>query len=228
MKKTVCDVCSKKFGGYHEAIIQIRSDRTFTEDEIQNMTLSVENTVENLQAKGNRSLFIADIGMEHGGLDFFISDKQAALVITKKLQEMYGGSIKQSSKNIGMRDSKQIHRMTYLLRIPVYKKDDFIKYETNFYQIKSVQANNVKLINLSNWEEKIIDIKNLQRAKILGGNELIIEQIMVSQNDEEIQVMDSKTYKISIIKKPKKEKIQSKNVKIIKANNQLFIQKIKK
>ena len=35
MKKDVCDVCSKRFGGYHEAIVQVRTDkRNLTEEEL--------------------------------------------------------------------------------------------------------------------------------------------------------------------------------------------------
>ena len=76
LKKNVCDVCSKKFGGYHEAIIQVRAGkRKLVSNEIDEMINKIQNLVENLHEKGNRSLFITDIGEEHGNLDFFISDK---------------------------------------------------------------------------------------------------------------------------------------------------------
>ena len=89
---------------------------------------AVEGLVESMQDKGNRALFITDSKEEHGGLDFYLSDKGSALTITKKVQGKYGGSIKQSSKNIGMKDSRQVYRMTYLLRLPSFRKGDFISY----------------------------------------------------------------------------------------------------
>lgn len=223
-KKTSCEVCSRRFGGYHEAIIQVRvEERKLTKKEEKNIILLVENQVEYLQSKGNRGLFITDIGEEHGGLDFYISDKGAAFVITKKIQEEYSGQIKQSSKNIGIKDSRQVHRMTYLIRLPPYKKDDFIEYDNNIYQILNMQANKVKMINLSNWEVSIFNIKNLQKAKILGGVEFIKDYILVSQNIEEVQIMHPKTYKITIVKKSKPISFNSKKIKTITFKENIYL-----
>ena len=223
-KKTVCDVCSKKFGGYHEAIIQIRADkRDISKKEQENIQKDVENFVEHLRSKGNRGLFITDIGVDHGRLDFYISDKGAGLIIAKKIQERYGGKIKQSSKNIGMKDSRQIYRMTYLIRLPFYKKDEFIELDNEYYYIESTHANKIKLINLSNWEEKTVESNKIKKERFLGGKELIKEMILVSQTEEEIQIMDQKNYETKIIKKPKTVSIDSEKVKIVKIKDQLFL-----
>jgi nonsense-mediated mRNA decay protein 3 len=224
LKKTVCDVCSKRFGGYHEAVLQIRADnRKLDKEELNNIILSVEGLVENLQAKGNRGLFITDMGEEHGGFDFFISDKGAALTIAKKIQDQYGGEIKQSSKNVGMKDSKQIYKMTYLLRIPSYKKGDYIKINNSHYQIITIQKNSIKIQNLSNWEDKIVDLNQIKNFNIVGGNELVKEMILVSQTNNEVQLMDPKNYQIFTIKKPKKTNIKTDMVKVVILNNKIFL-----
>lgn len=224
LRRTVCDVCSKRFGGYHEAIIQIRGDkRNLSKKEMDNVMLSVGDIVETMQAKGNRGLFITDFGEEHGGLDFFISDKGSALIITKKLQEQYSGIIKQSSKNMGMKDSRQIHRMTYLLRLPSFGKGDFIFYKDSYYYISSISGNKIHIIGLSNWNEQTLDAKEIQKAKILGGEEIITEMILVSQTKEEVQVMNQNTYEIKIIRKIKPVSFNSEKIKIIKIDDQLFL-----
>ena len=71
-------------------------------------------------------MFITDFAEERGGIDFYLSEKGSAYTIAKKLQERFGGEIKQSSKNVGMKDSRQIFRMTCLIRLPAYRKGDFI------------------------------------------------------------------------------------------------------
>ena len=219
-KKTVCDVCSKRFGGYHEAIVQIRTDeKKLSKDEIGEIIELVENTVEELQDRGNRGLFITDMGEEGGGLDFFISEKGPALAIAKKIQEKCGGEIKQSSKNIGMKDSKQIYRMTYSIRIPPFKKGTFLIYENLVYYVLSVHGNKMKMINLKNWEELSFDFKDIKKAKIIGGEELIKKMILVSQNDSEVQVMNPETYKIQIIKKPKEITFTSEKIKVLITEN---------
>jgi nonsense-mediated mRNA decay protein 3 len=227
LKKTVCDICSKRFGGYHEAIIQIRSEsRDLTKKELGDISTAVASLVEDLRTKGNRALFITDIGEEHGGLDFYISERSAGLVIAKTIKDRYGGEIKQSSKNIGMKDGKQLFRMTYLVRLPRFIKGDFLKFDNSFFYVISVHGNKVKMINLANWKETIDGVKTIQKAKIVGGKEQIKKMILVSQTKEEIQVMDPKSYVISIIKKPKAISFDSDNVLIIKINEQYFIHPI--
>ena len=224
LKKTVCDVCSKRFGGYHEAIIQVRADkRDLTEEEMDNISLIVETHVQNMQAKGNRTVFVTDLTEEHGGIDFYLSDKTAAQSIVKKIQQDYGGNITQSSKNIGMKDGKQLYRVTNLLRIPSVKKDDFIKLDHQYYQVKGLKAKTVKLIKLSDWEEITTDLKNLKNANILGGEEILNEMIVVSQTKKEIQLMDERTYKIKIVKKPKEFEYGKEKIKVLKKDDFLFL-----
>jgi len=224
LKKTVCDVCSKRFGGYHEVIVQIRADnRKLTKNELNDIRKSVEFLVEDLQAKGNRALFITDIDDTHGALDFYISERSAGLVIAKKIQEQYGGEIKQSSKNIGMKDSKQIYRMTYLIRIPSYKRGVFLKYNNSFFYIVSIHGNKVKIIDLSKWEETTVDVKSIQKASTIGGEEFIKEMILISQKEDEVQIMDQKNYEINVIRKPKPVTYDSKTVKIVKLEDKLFL-----
>ena len=224
LKRTVCDVCSKQFGGYHESIVQIRADkRKLSKEELDNIENIIFTLIENLQAKGNRALFITDAGMEHGGLDFYLSDKNTGLIVAKKIQEQYGGEIKQSAKNIGMKDSRQIYRVTYLIRIPSFKKHDFIKFNKLHYYIESIHGNKIKIINLKNWEETNTDNKILQKSSILGGKEQIKEMILISQTKNEVQLMDEKSYKTITLKKPKHIEFEAEKVKVIQINDQLFL-----
>jgi nonsense-mediated mRNA decay protein 3 len=224
LKNTICDVCSKRFGGYHEAIVQIRTEnKKLTSEEIENIITNVKNLIENLQAKGNRGLFITDIALENSGLNFYISEKGAALTIVKYLQEKSGGQFKQSSKNVGMKDSRQIYRMTYLLRLPAYKKGSLISLDNIFYYISSIHGNKVVIIELSKWKETTVDPKNLQNAKIIGGNKLIKEMIIVSQSSTEIQVMDPEKYDIKIVKKPKPVLFKSEKIKIVNIEDNMYI-----
>jgi len=224
IKKNVCDVCSKQFGGYHEAILQIRADtRNLTKKELRDIGNDVESLVDDIRLKGNRALFITDIAREHNGLDFYLSEKGAGLVIAKKIQELYGGEIKQSSKNIGMKDSKQVYRMTYLIRLPSYKKDDLIRFEDSFFKIISVHGKKVQMLNLSNWEASSFDIKKLKKAVRIGGKDILKNAIIVSQTAEDLQIMDEKTFEIRIIKKPIERTFKKKTVDIVELEDNYFI-----
>ena len=224
LKKTVCDVCSKQYGGYYEAIIQIRAeDRKLTEKELKNIESMVFNTIEDTHAKGNRGLFVTDYGLEHGGIDFFISDKNVGLNLAKKIYAQYGGIIKQSSKDKGMKDSRQIKIMTYLVRIPSFRKNDFVKIGKTFFYVVSIKGHTIKMINLANWDEIIEDLKNIQKANVIGGNELIKEMILVSQTKEEVQIMNEKNYQIINVKKPKSINFKDKEIKTVKLEGTVFL-----
>jgi len=223
IKKIVCDVCSKQFGGYYEAILQIRANKKLFKNELEEIRLFVEKYVVSLREKGNRGLFITDVGKYPGGIDFFLSEKGPAYTIAKKIHEKFGGEIKQSSSNIGMKDSRQVYRMTYLVRLPPYKNGNFIFYKDSFYYISQIKGSKIHVIEVSKWSENIFEEKQFQKIEIIGGRELIKEMILVSQSPEEIQVMDIKNYKTFDIKKPKKIDFKSNMVKVVNLGDRYLL-----
>lgn len=119
IRRNTCDVCSREAGGYYEAIIQIRTEqRTFSKEELKTLRSAVETMVGQLQKSGKRGLFITDDDENRQGLDFFLSEKATAFSIAKKIQEQFGGEFKQSASTAGMKDSKEVYRMTYLVQDP--------------------------------------------------------------------------------------------------------------
>ena len=224
LKRTVCDVCSKRFGGYHEAILQLRaSQRKLSNQEKEDLKTFIEEMVYSMQEKGNRKLFIADVGEEHGGLDFYLSDKQAAHAIIKKAQEHFGGELKTSSKNIGMKDGRKIYRMTYLLRLFPFKKGDIIDLNGIIYMILSFSKNQVHALELSRWEEHSFNSKDIVNAQIIERRNAIKEMIIISQKRDEIQLMDPDTYRIQIIRKPKSMDISKETINVLVTNDELYL-----
>jgi nonsense-mediated mRNA decay protein 3 len=224
IKKTVCDVCSRRYGGYHEAVLQIRANkRKLSKKEIQNIHYAVENLILGLHDKGNRALFLTDVGIEHGGIDFYLSDKGSAYTIIKKIQDKYGGIIKKSSKNIGMKDSKQIYRMTYLLRLPSFRKGDFIFYNETYFYISAIYGDYAHVFDLSGWMENTIDVNELEKGNVIGGKELIKDMIFINQSDDDLQIMDPDSYKTIIIRKPKIDNFDFNKVKFVKFGNDIFL-----
>ncbi len=224
IRHNTCEICSREAGGYYEAILQIRTEqRKFTKTEIKTLRSAVETMVEQLQASGKRGLFITDIATKPEGLDFFLSEKATAFSIAKKIQEQFGGDFKQSAASAGMKDSRQVYRMTYLVRIPWYRKGDFFSFNNSFFSIISLHENKARSLELSTWTEKVVDKKDVQPSRIYGGKELIKEMIVVSQSKNEIQLMDPKTYKTVEIRKPKTISFDTQMVKTVKLEDTLFL-----
>lgn len=224
-KGVVCDICSKQFGGYFEATFQVRADkRKLKKEEIGIISSDVENLVKSFRNKGNRGLFITDFGEEHGGIDFYLSEKGCAYTIAKKIQDKFGGEIVESSKNFGMKDGRQLYRMTYLLRLPVYKKGDFILFDGSYFYVSSISGNKVHIIELSSWMDKVVfDGKDLRNVLVLGREDLVKEMILVSQSKDEVQVMDPVSYKTFELRKPRMVSFKSKMVKTVKFEDVVFL-----
>lgn len=224
IKHTTCDICSREAGGYYEAIIQIRADiRSFTDTELRTLRSAVETMVGQHQESGKRGLFITDYDEKREGLDFFLSEKTTAFSIAKKIQEQFGGDFKQSASSAGMKDSRQVYRMTYLVRIPAYRSGDFFAFDTMFFRIISLRENKVRAVDLTTWEEKVLDGKEISPSKIYGGKELIREMILVSQTKHDLQLMDPKTYATVEIRKPKTMSVVNQTVNTVKLKDCLFL-----
>ena len=224
IRHATCETCSREAGGYYEATVQIRAEhRTFTHKELKTLRFAVETMVEQFQVSGKRGLFIADIAEKREGLDFFLSEKGTALSIAKKIQEQFGGDFKQSASSAGMKDSRQVYRMTYLVRIPAYRKGDFFLFDNSFFSIVSLHSNKVRALELSTWCEKVIEGKDIQPSRIYGGKELIKEMIVVSQSKTEIQLMNPKTYTTMEIRKPKAFSVDTAMVKTVALDGYLFL-----
>lgn len=224
VKHNTCDICSREAGGYYEAILQIRTQqRVFSDQELAVLRSAVESMVGQYQESGKRGLFITDIDEKREGLDFYLSEKTTAFSIAKKIQEQYGGDFKQSAASAGMKDSRQLYRMTYLVRIPAYRKGDFFIFDKSFFMIISLHENKVRAIELISLVEKVVDGKEISPAKIYGGQELIKEMIVVSQTKTDIQLMDPKTYQTIELRKPKQGITFSEMVKTVKLDGSLFL-----
>lgn len=224
IRRNTCDVCSREAGGYYEAIVQIRAEqRTLSKTELKALRSAVETMVGQYQESGKRGLFITDIDEKREGLDFFLSEKGTALSIAKKMQEQFGGTFKQSASTAGMKDSKQVYRMTYLVRIPAYRTGDFFMVNTQYYVIVSLHANKVRAVNLSSWEDKVIDGKEITPARIFGGRELVKDMIVVSQSKQEIQLMDPKSYETVEVRKPPSFTTDAQTVPTVKLDGRVFL-----
>lgn len=225
LKPNVCDVCSKQFGGYHEAIVQIRPwQRKLTEKKKVDIQFFTENLIRSLKDQGNRQVFLTDMGREHGGLDFFISDKQAAYTIIKRVQERFGGDIHVSSKNVGMKDGKQVYRYTYLLRLLPFERDDVFKLHDEYFIVLNVHGTQLHIMKLQDHSDSFVKSSDVSQGIFIDTAEkLSFTPILVNKTKTELQLMHPKSYSIFIIKKPSEHIMFSDDITILQINEHYFI-----
>ena len=223
VKSNSCDICSKRFGDYHEAIIQIRSNhRNLKKSEIEKSREIVYDSVSNLHEK-DREAFITKESIVKSGLDFYISTNHIANVLVNFIIKEFSGTITKSSKLVGRKDGRDIYRMTYLIRIPNYVIGDFILIKNKIYRIERIHRKNVTLKNLKG-EKSTLKHGDIENAKILGNNDLLIDAIVISQTEKEVQILDPDNYKtVDILKAKKIDFKEGETIKIIKIEDNIFI-----
>ncbi len=222
VEKTVCPRCSRKAGKYYEAIIQIRTDeRGFDEGEMESIERYLTESVNRLGKEG-RDVFIADRKETRGGVDFYISDKRVARSLVHQMREKFGGEIKSSAKLFGMKDGVKRYRMTYLLRLHKYRKDDIVVKDEKIFYIKWFSSSGVKAVDLKNWKEYSFRHKEIVDFDVLRKEDFVREAVVVSKRGREVQILDPDTYKTVDTVIPMEIELD-KTVKIVKYRDEIFL-----
>ncbi len=219
VKGATCPACSRLHGHYFEAIIQIRAaGREMTDAEKKMARDIVINRVSQAE-KGNRNVFLTDEKEMHGGLDFYISHSATARGTAKELSDSFAGKITESKTLTGRKEGEDFYRFTFLVRLPEYGKGDFVRYGGGYYMVESSSGKGWKLKSLEGKPDVRVRGKDLKRMKLAAGKDDVEHAIVLSSTENEVQVMDPKTYETkNLIMKGKK----GKSAKIIRIENEIY------
>jgi len=193
----MCNNCKKKSSQAYAAIIQLRNNRNKNYDKIENHIIIVIN-----KDKSNNIVKTED---HKNGMDFYTTNIDAAMNIAKSITEKYGAEIKTSKKLYGVdkQTSKQVHRVTILIKLFDFSVDDIILYNDNLYKITKIIKNNLSIKNINTNKSKKISIK--EDFKLINKDDLIELDIIaikpyfkvLNQEYQEIELKSSKQHKIN-------------------------------
>lgn len=223
IKNNSCDVCSKKFGDYHEAIIQLRAkDRNLDKIEIERAREIVNYNISNIQLK-DREAFVTKEKETKKGIDFYISTSNTANILSNIFHNEFGGTHSKSPKLMGRKDGREIYRVTYLVRMPNYRLGDFIVFDKQIYRIYRTKQKNVIIKDLKGIKSHLKS-KDNDNIKILGNEDILIDAMVISQSEKEVQILDPDNYKtIDVLKPIEMEFKIGETVKLLKYNDDVFI-----
>ncbi|MCX6777689.1 MAG: NMD3-related protein [Candidatus Micrarchaeota archaeon] len=103
LRDTTCTECSRKAGGYYEAIIQIRGE---DEEKIKRMEQKISRLV-------SRSSFISKTNWIKEGVDLYAGSKRVAEHVISNLGFKYS----KSDKLAGVKDGRRIYRRSLCVRV---------------------------------------------------------------------------------------------------------------
>jgi nonsense-mediated mRNA decay protein 3 len=218
-----CGRCSRLSGSYFEAIIQVRStNRPVTDSELVRAEEIVDEVLSHSQSVESNA-FLSKCELIHGGEDFYIGSSNVARQIAKRLVKEFSGKLGESSSLAGRKDGREIHRVTYTIRIPEFKPGDFIKLDGKIFKVIRLTQKRIMCLYLKTGESRGFSHDEVEHGKSLGGNELIHDAVLVLESQNEVQILDPDNYRTVDLVKPKNLKVSGETVKIFKADEDIYL-----
>lgn len=106
-----CESCSRLSGGYYEAVIQVRGPKNM-QDEILKLIKDKVNQYKD----ADMFSFITQVQVSREGTDVYLGSAKIAQKVEQETKRIYNVTTKITHSIQGVKDGKEIKRMTVLLR----------------------------------------------------------------------------------------------------------------
>lgn len=202
VSRETCDTCSRIAGGYYEAVVQVRAEGRFPDEEEQMQLVElIEEVIERQYRKGYRLAFITKVDELPEGTDVYIGSNSSARQTCKLAAERFGCSYSESPTLVGKKDGKDIYRITYSLRLPRFVPGDIINTGGDAVLIRHSGKRTSGLL-LGSGLEFSENTNRLKDAVKIADMEDAVDTVLISVEDDIVQVMHPTTFRPVTLKKP--------------------------
>jgi nonsense-mediated mRNA decay protein 3 len=221
MRRSVCDRCSRMFGGYYAAIIQLRaSERDVTPIELSRAHKVVGDELDRQRASGNRESFLTKSGAVPGGFDYYLGDIEGCRTVSRVLAEKLGAVVEEHAKLSGRQEGEDVFRVTFKVRIRLFAAGDFALYGEEPVQYQTGTRGRAMVVRLGDRRTDKIDEENLKR---LGGPEILQEAVLVSQDAGHLQVLDPVSFRTVDVPRPPGFEAKGDSVWVLRHEERIYL-----
>lgn len=200
MRRSVCDRCSRMFGGFYAAVIQLRAtQRDVTDAEVKRAHRIVGDELDRQRAAGNREAFLTKSGPVPGGFDYYLGDIEGTRAVARLLAERLGATVEEHAKLSGRKEGEDIYRVTFLVRVRLFAPGDFGLVGEEPVQFQSMARGRAFVVRLADRGTDKVDEETLKR---LGGAEVLQEAVVVSADAHHVQLLDPVSLKTADVPRP--------------------------
>lgn len=190
-----CNDCSRKYGGYFEAIVQVRgSDERVLRDRSDSILAQITKDVERYRLEHRTGAYISRSDRVKGGFDLYFGNQEIARLVARNLADKFGAEYAESAKLVGRKDGADLFRFTLLVRLPAYLPGDFIALEERPYKVMRIDRKRLTLWDLERRERIQKETRFFKKLKVIGRIEDEQEAVVVSRFSDRLQILDPKTY----------------------------------
>ena len=137
---------------YFEGILQLRNPN-------QKVVDFVNNDLKN----GNIAVSKAE--EVKNGVDYYLSDNDYTLALSKRLQQKFGGEVKISSTLHTKIRGKDAYRVTALFRLPSFSKGDLVDYGGDEFIVKAMGKDIVLIGHGKNTKKHHLRYREMSQIK---------------------------------------------------------------
>jgi nonsense-mediated mRNA decay protein 3 len=229
MKRSVCPDCSKYASGYYEAVIQLRADkRQLDPAEKEKADSVLKNLLQKLVEK-NRMAYLVDRVEIKEGVDYYIGSYKAARNVVNGLRDNMGGIVGESPRLMGRDKSagKDLYRIWISLRLPSFKKGDFLDHADSLGQVVNLDGRGILLEDLESFKLHAIPWKDYDQLVKVSDSEMVKKTTVTSITPHKIQVLHPDTYEpLDLDLKPYMDDFKiGEEVEVVEINHQIYILK---
>jgi len=226
LRKDVCPNCSKQQSGYYESVIQLRADeRELSKVELEKSNEIVNKTLVKRHNKDKLAYLVQKTKLKEGN-DYYIGSYKSGKKVADAIKKEFGGIIKESPRLISQDKStgKGLYRIWISIRLPRFKKGDFIRYENKDSEVLDIDGKRILIKNLATLEKVALKWKEYENIEYLKDQENIAVTTVTSKSPTNIQILDP--YDYSVVDIAMKDSFKKFNigdeVKVIKIENNLY------
>ncbi len=197
----VCKSCTRKAGAYFEATMQLRSaGRRLTDDELKNLRANLDEMLDELES--DPMFFVTKEGPVTGGWDLQLGSKALARTWARRLVKRFGGTVKETSTLVGIREGTEITRLTLSYRKPAYALGDVIRFKKNDWIVNSWQKDGPTLRSIRQNQRIGVTWRDMEKAtvKCSLSDQIVIDILNLDTSGAE--VMDPSDYKVVTVAIP--------------------------
>ncbi|HVL88060.1 MAG TPA: NMD3-related protein [Candidatus Thermoplasmatota archaeon] len=222
IRPATCLRCSRVFGGYYEAIVQLRGEGKLRPDQVDRAGAIVSRVLDRMQAAGNRDAFLVEAREEKGGVDYYLGTTASARIVTKALTEEMGARLSESASLVGRKDGREMYRVTFLARVPEYAPGSFVGLDDRIHRVQTVGPKLVSLVDLATGRSVTEERERMRGARVFLREE-IARAVVVSETETDLLVVDPATMRTVELRKPAGFARSSGEVPVLRWNDELYL-----
>ena len=197
----VCPSCTRKAGAYFEATMQLRSaGRRLSEEELKGLRRTLDELLDELES--DPMFFVTKEGPVTGGWDLQLGSKALARTWARRLVRRFGGTTKETSTLVGMREGSEVTRLTLSYRKPAYGLGDVIRLKREYWLVSAWQKDGPKIRRLERNERTGVTWRDMEKATVVSKSEDQFIVDILNRDSSGAEVMDPNDYRVVTVALP--------------------------